>query len=411
MSYFTSVLRYLRDAGPAAGLSEAELKLISTPEREIRVSISLERDNGTSETLEGYRVQWSDARGPFKGGIRFHPDTDLDEVRALSCGMMIKTALLGLPLGGAKGGVVIDPKQYSDAERERVMRGFVRALGDGIGPDKDIPAPDVNTNARLMDVFADEYGAMTGHPEPAVVTGKSIGNGGSEGRSGATGRGAMLVAITLLPKIGLDRESSTVAIQGFGNAGQEIARQFSHHGYKIVALSDSKGTIHKESGIDVDQAIAHKTATGSLAGFPEADDLDADAILTLPCGILVPSALESVITKENADQISAKVILEVANGPVDADAEPVLLKKGIIIIPDVLVNAGGVVVSSYEWIQNKEGVHWSEDEVDDRLTQAMRTASEDVWSRAESRGIDLRRAAYALALERVVAAERDRGQL
>ncbi len=411
MSYYESVLSNIRDAAKTVGISDDALALISHAQNEARVSIPLLRDDGSTETLEGYRIQWNDARGPFKGGIRFHPKVDIDEVRALACGMAIKCAVLGLPLGGAKGGVIIDPARYSDAEQERVMRGFARALADVVGPEKDVPAPDVNTNPRLMDAFADEYGKVVGHAEPAVITGKTIEAGGSEGRGGATGRGAYLAFDAIKPKIDLDPETITLAVQGFGNAGQEIARQFARHGHRVVAISDTKGAIRSDGGLDVDAVIAHKTETGSVQGFPGADAISPDEIITMPCGVLAPSALESVITKDNANDIVAKVILELANGPTESEADAILAKNGVTVIPDVLANAGGVVVSSYEWMQNREGSRWSADEVDDRLVAAMRTAANDVWEYAEKRGITMRNAAYALALERIVAAEKERGRL
>ena len=411
MTFYESVLSHIRSAADVLGIAPDAADLLLHPQHELHVSIPFERDDGSTEIVEGYRIQWNDARGPYKGGIRFHPKVNLDEVRALACSMAIKTAALGLPLGGAKGGVAIDPKQYSQSEQERVMRGFVRAIVDSIGPDKDIPAPDVNTNPHLMDIFADEYGKITGHPEPAVVTGKTIENGGSEGRGGATGRGAYLAFEAIASRIGLDPETITVAIQGFGNAGQEIARQFAHHGRRVVAVSDSRGAIRNEAGLDINALIAHKTATGSVTGFLGADAMPPEDIATVPCGVFAPSALESSITKENAGRVMAKVVIELANGATEAEADAILTENGVIVIPDVLANAGGVIVSSYEWIQNREGAHWSADDIEDRLAQTMRAACHDVLDRAEKHETTLRTSAYALALERIVAAEKDRGRL
>lgn len=402
MSYLKNVLSNLASAAKIVGISPDELAILEHPQREINVSIPLHRDDGSMEELQGYRVQWNDARGPFKGGIRFHHHVDLDEVRALSLSMSIKCAVVGIPLGGAKGGVVVDAKAYSDEEKERIMRGYAHALRGVVGPEIDIPAPDVNTNASLMDAFADELG------DPASVTGKSLGKGGSEGRSAATGRGAYIVFETLKEKIGLDPESSTIAIQGFGNAGQEIARQFARHGYKVVAASDSRATIHHEDGLDLDAVVAHKELTGSVKDLAGAESRSSDAIFETPCGVFVPSALEGVLDEKTAEQLSAKVVLEVANGPATQEADLLLEKNGVTIIPDVLVNAGGVVVSYFEWLQNREGTHWSAEEVEDRLYQTMSSAANDLWEYAEHRGISLRIAAFALALERIMAAERER---
>jgi len=411
MSYLQSVLSTVRSAAKTANVSGDALELLLHPQREVHVTLPLRCDDGSLEMLPAYRVQWNDARGPYKGGIRFHPDVDIDEVRALACSMVLKCAVVGIPLGGSKGGVVIDPKTHSAAELERAMRAYARSIADVVGPEKDVPAPDVNTNAALMDVFADEYGKAIGHPSPAVVTGKTVGKGGSMGRAGATGRGAFLVYETIREKIGLDPESATIVIQGFGNAGQEIARQFAHHGYRVVAVADSKGAVHNEAGINVDELVAHKAATGAVVGFSGADDIDHVTMLELPCGVLIPSALERVITESNAERVQAKLILEAANGPTTHEADAILKKNGVTVAPDILVNAGGVTVSSFEWIQNRENVSWSEEEVEERLATTMRAAANDVWAYAEAHGTTLREAAYALAVDRVAAAEKERGRV
>ncbi len=404
MSYLSSVLSTLKAAAKTAGISDDALARLSQAKREVYVHFPVTRDDGSVELLEGYRVQWNDARGPFKGGIRFHPDVCIDEVRALACAMTIKCAVVGIPFGGGKGGVVIDAKSRTPAELDRAMRGYARAIADVVGPEKDVAAPDVNTNAALMDAFADEYAKIVGHPSPAVVTGKPIGKGGSAGRGGATGRGAFLVFRVIREKMELDEETASVIIQGFGNAGQEIARQFDHHGYRIIAVSDSKGAIHHEKGIDLKALLAHKAATGSVIGFSGADDIDPLTMLELPCGVIVPSALENVITAQNAERVDAKLILEVSNGPTTTEADVILRRNGITVAPDVLVNAGGVTVSSFEWIQDREGVTWNEEEVEERLATTMRAAAGDVWDYASTRGITLRDAAYALAVERIATA-------
>jgi glutamate dehydrogenase len=411
MAFLQTVLANVKQAGAAASVPGRVIELLIRAQREIRVSIPLVRDDGSFEALEGYRVQWNDALGPFKGGIRFHHSVDLDEVRALACSMMIKCALANLPFGGGKGGVVIDAKEHSDAEKERVMRSFARALADVIGPEKDVPAPDVNTNAALMDAFADEYRRVTGRDEPAVVTGKTLARGGSEGRSGATGAGAFFAFDAVRSRILPSASPCTVAVQGFGNAGQEIARRFERNGDRVIAASDSKGAVVLESGLDVEKLIAHKNETGSIAGFPGSRAVGERDFLSLPCDVLVPCALEGMITRENAHGVEAGIVLEVANGPTDGAADEILSATDIICIPDVLANAGGVAVSYYEWLQNRKEEHWTADDVEERLEAAMRKASNEVYMRAQDTGMTMRLAAYSIALERIAAAERDRGRM
>lgn len=411
MPYLHDVLTFIKRAGEAIDLPANAIELLSNPEQEIHSEFPVVMDDGREEMLHAYRVQWNSARGPFKGGIRLHPDIHLDEVKALAATMMVKCAAIGIPFGGGKGGVQVEARGLSLTERERIMRALAHAWKDIVGPDRDVPAPDLNTDAAMMDAFADEIGKIMGRPAPAVVTGKTLGNGGSEGRSTATGRGAYLVFDALKAKLGMDSETATVAIQGFGNAGREIAQQFHHHGYRVVAVSDSQGAIHDEEGIDIKALIAHKEVTGTVKGFTGSRVIEAHELLTLPCGVLVPSALEGQIDHGNAPGIGAKVILEVANGPVTEQADFMLAKRNIIVIPDVLANAGGVAVSYFEWIQNKEGSHWSKEEVEERLTALMHSGAEDIHAFAETHAFDLRTAAYALGLERIVAAERERGRL
>ncbi len=411
MSLIAEVRSRMREAARIAKLDPDALELLSKAERELDVGIPVHLDDGSLRMFEGYRVQWNDARGPFKGGLRYHPKVDMEEVEGLAALMMIKCAVAGIPFGGAKGGVRVDPKSLSREELERLTRGLVRALADDIGPVKDVPAPDVGTTAEMMDWFADEYGEIAGHPEPAVVTGKTVGSGGSEGRDAATGAGVFYVFAALQDRLALDLETATVAVQGFGNVGHEVARQFAHHGFKVVAVSDSHGGIHNEEGLDLAALEAHKAATGSVRDFPGAHNVTQQELLTLPCGILVPSALENQLTASNAEYVEAKVVLEAANGPVNTEAELSLLKRGIHVIPDVLANAGGVVVSGFEWTQNRERVRWTREEVLERLRATMSAAARDVWEFAERHGTSLRIAAYALALERIAAAEKERGRL
>ncbi|HWQ99686.1 MAG TPA: Glu/Leu/Phe/Val dehydrogenase [Candidatus Methylomirabilis sp.] len=418
MSLIDEVRARMRVAARVAKLDPDAFALLSKAERELDVEIPIHLDPssdsglvGSLRMFEGYRVQWNDARGPFKGGLRYHPKVDMAEVEGLAALMMLKCAVAGIAFGGAKGGIRVDPKSLSHEELERLTRGFVRALGDDIGPLKDVPAPDVGTTAMMMDWFADEYGQIVGHPEPAVVTGKTIGHGGSEGRDIATGAGVFMVYDALKEHLGMDPETATVAVQGFGNVGHEVARQFDHHGYKVVAVSDSHGGIHAEDGLDLAMLTAHKAAKGSVRDFPGAQNVTQQELLILPCGILVPSALENQITAGNAPHVQAKVILEAANGPITAEADMLLAKDGVVVVPDVLANAGGVVVSGFEWTQNRESVRWSREEVLDRLAATMKTAAEDVWAYSRKHATTLRIAAYALALERVTAAEKERGRL
>jgi glutamate dehydrogenase/leucine dehydrogenase len=409
-TFLQTVLANIKDAGAAASISKDAIELLTHAQREVRVSLPLTRDDESFEVLEGYRVQWNDALGPFKGGIRFHHDVDLDEVRALACSMMVKCALMDIPLGGGKGGVVVKAKEYSDSEKERIMRLFARALSDVVGPDKDVPAPDVNTYPALMDAFADEYGKVIGIHAPGVITGKTIEGGGSEGRGGATGAGAFFVLQAIRPEVFPDR-AVTAVVQGFGNAGQEIARRLEANGDKVIAVSDSKGAIQSEFGLDIQKLITHKSQTGTVVGFPGSSLINEDELLSLTCDVLAPSALENVITEKNADSIKAEIVLEVANGPIDREADKILTGKSVTCIPDVLANAGGVVVSYYEWLQNQKEERWTAEEVEEKLVNVMKTSSSLVLHRAKNLNATLRVAAYAIALERVLKAERERGRL
>lgn len=409
MSLLQNALEQLASVAERVSVDPTLLERLRHQERLVDVVFPVAMDNGLTQFFHGYRVQWNALRGPYKGGIRFHPHVDLDEVKALAFWMTVKCAVVGIPYGGGKGGVTVDPKSLSQAERERVMRGFTRAIADVIGPERDIPAPDVNTNPALMDVLADTYAEVVGHAEPAVVTGKSLDHGGSEGRSIATGMGGFYVLEAFREHFGLDPESMTVAVQGFGNAGQSIARRCAEHGYRVVAVSDSRGGLHREEGLDVPALIAYKEERGTLEGFPGARAIEPAAILSVPCGVLVPAALENQLTRATAAQVQAQFVLELANGPTTPDADALLVKQGVKVIPDVLANAGGVATSFFEWQQNKVGEHWTETEVLHRLEALMREAAKDVIHRAESQGFTPREAAFALALERLgVAWERKR---
>lgn len=384
-----------------AKVSPAVIERLRHHERIVDVHVPVAMDDGSSRIFHGYRVQWNSARGPYKGGIRYHEQVDMDEVKALAFWMTIKCAVVGIPYGGGKGGVAVNPKLLSAAETERVTRGFTRAIADVIGPDKDIPAPDVNTNAAIMDIIADEYSKLVGQWSPAVVTGKSVFKGGSEGRGSATAQGGFFVFEAFRNKVGMDPESATVVVQGFGNAGHAIAHLFHHHGYKVVAVSDSKGGIHDERGLDIPAVAAYKEEAGSVVGFNGLSTLSQVEVLTLPCGVLVPSALENQLTGDIAPHVRAQMILELANGPTTPEADAYFHQHGVVVVPDVLTNAGGVAVSFFEWQQNKTDEHWPQNEVFDRLKPLMEEASRAVIETTERYGITYRQAAFVLALERI----------
>ena len=359
--------------------------------------------------FQGYRVQYNNARGPFKGGLRFHPDVDDDEVRALALWMTIKTAVVDIPFGGSKGGITLDPNELSERELERLSRGFVQALYRFIGPDQDIPAPDVNTTPQIMAWMADEYSRLIGYNAPGVITGKPLAFGGSEGRDEATGLGGFYILSLLKEKLSFVPEKTTIAIQGFGNAGYHFARLAYDVGHKIVCVSDSQGAIYDEAGLDPHKVQLAKEAEGSVIGYKECERIEGDAVLRQEVDVLVPAALGGVIHKDNANQIKAKVILELANGPTDTIADDILYKKGVIVVPDVLANAGGVTVSYFEWLQNRANEYWDKEQVKSRLKPIMERSFNEIWNLAKEKGVDLRKAAYALALKRIAASMEARG--
>ncbi len=372
------------------------------PDRDIRISIPVKLDSGVQHIFEGYRVEYNNALGPYKGGIRYHPDTEINEVKALAFWMALKCAVANIPMGGGKGGITVDPKKLSKGELERLSRGWIRRLSDILGPHKDVPAPDVNTTPEIMNWMNDEYGKITGDTSGAVITGKPVDQGGSEGRGPATGLGGFYVFEALREKIGLP-EKCSVVIQGFGNVGSNAAEIFTEHGHKVIALSDSKGGIHKADGIDIKKLIEHKKNTGSLAGFEGSTTVTNEELLSLECDLLVPAAFENVITDQNAPKVQAKAILELANGPITPEADEILFKKGIPVIPDILANSGGVTVSYFEWDQNLKGEHWSEQEVFDKLLPLMNDAAAKTFEKAKENNTYLRMGAFILALERIQA--------
>lgn len=397
---FQNAINQLNRAASLSGIKEETVRLLSVPMREVLVNIPVKMDSGDLRLFEGYRVQHNNWRGPFKGGIRYHDQVDENEVKALATWMTMKTAVVGIPMGGGKGGVKVNPKELSATEIEAVTRGWTRAMRGVIGPEIDVPAPDVNTSPREMDWLANEFG------HKAVVTGKSIAGGGSLGRDKATAQGGYFVLEALRSRLLLDPETATVAIQGFGNAGATMAEILHHHGYKIIALSDSRGGIHAEAGLDVGAVAAHKEATGSVQDFPGSRNITNQELLELECGLLIPAALENQISAENAPRIKAKVILELANGPTTPEADDILFGRGVMIVPDILANAGGVTVSYFEWEQNMKNETWDEETVAVRLEKTMIDSAQAVWDRKDKYQTDLRRGAFILALERLEAARK-----
>lgn len=380
------------------GLSDEQKEKLTTPDRILHADLTIPLDAGGTATFPAYRVQFNNARGPYKGGIRFHPDADEDEVSALAAMMAIKCAVVDIPFGGGKGGVSFDPKKHSKTEIEAVARAYVRAFAEHFGPDRDIPAPDVNTNPGVMDIMLDEYEKVVGHRAPAFITGKSIEKGGSLGRDTATADGAVAVFSALLSDRHQSAAGMRAAVQGAGNAGAQAARLLSGLGAKVVALSDSKGTLLSDAGIDVAAALAAKERSGALGTNLEAPD----AVISTPCELLVPAALEEQVRADNEASVKASIVLEIANGPVTPEADASLASRGVAVIPDVLANAGGVTVSYFEWLQNKAGERWDASEVHERLAETMQEAYRDVADFALTRGVTLREAAYALALSRIL---------
>lgn len=372
-----------------------------TPDRILRADLSITLDGGGTATFPAYRVQFNNARGPYKGGIRFHPDADEDEVSALAAMMAIKCAVVDIPFGGGKGGVAVDPKKLSKNELHTLARAYMRAFAKDFGPDLDVPGPDMAATPEIMDEMCDEYGKVVGHDEYAVLTGKSVGKGGIVGRDTATADGAIAVLMTLLADRVLDPANLTAAVQGAGNAGAHAARLLSDYGTKVVAIADSSATVSDANGLSVDAVLALKLDRKSLTEAPGFHDTP-QSIVTTPCDILVPAALEEQIHKENANDVKASIVLEVANGPTTPEADELLAKRGIAVIPDVLANAGGVTVSYFEWLQNRSGEEWTRERVAERLGETMKDAYRDVADFALDRGVTLREAAYALALSRLL---------
>jgi glutamate dehydrogenase (NAD(P)+) len=399
----------LRRVSELVDLGENMLNVLSECKRAIEVSVPVRRDDGSVEVYKAYRVAHNIARGPSKGGIRYHPAVTLEETKALAMWMTWKCALMELPFGGAKGGVAVDPKTLSLAELERLTRRYTTEIITQIGPESDIPAPDVGTSAQVMAWIFDTYSMNKGYSVLGVVTGKPLHVGGSLGREEATARGAGYCIREALRRRGEPLEGARVVVQGFGNVGRNLALLLREVGAVIVGLSDSTGGIHNANGIDLDAAIAHKVENGELTGFDGADDVTNEELLLLDCDVLAPSALEQVITHDNAPQVRAAIVCEGANGPLTLDADDILADRGILVLPDVLANAGGVVVSYFEWVQGLQEYFWKEDEVNARLNDIITRAFNTTWRMSEERGFTMRQAAYALGVGRVAEATITRG--
>jgi glutamate dehydrogenase (NAD(P)+) len=405
---FEAVRGFYEQAAERLGLELSLREALATPSREVTVQLRVPMDFGGFKVFSGYRVQYNDARGPYKGGIRFHPSVSIDEIRTFAALMTWKTALMNIPFGGGKGGVRVDPKLLSEPELERLARGFMRAIADVIGPHVDIPAPDVNTGPREMGWMANEYSRRYG-PTPAVITGKPVVLGGSLGRDAATGRGAAICLERLARSRGWRREDTPVAVQGYGNAGSWLARILEEMGYPVVGVSDSRGTIVSSGGLPASDVLQHKQETGSVVDFPGAETMGGDDILGLDCTVLALGALEESVHEDNADGVKAQVLLEMANYPVTPEADAVLVDRGITVVPDILASGGGVAVSYLEWVQDLQREQWLEERVNDRLAELMGAATDQVMARAESEGLPLREAAYVIGVGRVAEAEIARG--
>ena len=410
VSNYEIVNHWFGIAAERLDLADDLATVLRTSYREVQVQLPIKLGDGKIHVFSGFRVQHNGARGPYKGGIRYHPEVDLDEVRALAALMSWKTAIAGVPYGGAKGGINVPARDLEQAELEKLTRSFIDKINHVIGPTRDIPAPDVNTNAQVMAWMMDEYGKLHGHT-PACVTGKPIPLGGSYGREAATGRGLVYCYREAAPQLGLTPPETRVAVQGFGNVGSWAARILQHLGCQIVAVSDHTGSIRSEKGIDCDDLSRHLREGGDLSDYESADKIGAEEFLGTECEVFIPAALGGMIHADNAELIKAKVVLEGANSPTTPKADEILADRDVLIIPDVLANAGGVVVSYFEWVQNLQHFRWDEREVNDKLGTIMRRAYREVTARARQDDVPLRTAAYEVGIERVVEAARMRGYI
>jgi glutamate dehydrogenase (NAD(P)+) len=407
---FEVALEQLEEAAKLIKLDKGLHQILAHPKRVLTVSLPVKLDDNEIRVFTGFRSQHNDARGPYKGGIRYHPQVTIDEVKALSMWMTWKCAIADIPYGGGKGGIICDPKQMSDLELERMTRRYAYAIADIIGPHTDIPAPDVYTGGKEMAWIMDTYSALKGnYVQPEVITGKPLAIGGSLGRNEATGRGLSFTVREAAKMLKLDMRTSTVAVQGFGNAGQFAAQLLEKQGAKVIAVSDSKGGLQNSNGIDIGALRKHKEKKGTIVGFSEGKSISNEEVLETDCTILVPAALENQITKKNAAKISAKIVAEAANGPTTPDADEILYNNKTLLIPDVLANGGGVTVSYFEWLQNLRREYWSESQVNDMLDKNITKAFSDVYTTHEKYQVNMRKASTLLAVNRVVDAIKIRG--
>ncbi|MFF2178167.1 Glu/Leu/Phe/Val dehydrogenase [Lysinibacillus sp. NPDC058147] len=408
LNLFTSTQVVIQEALNRLGYDEAMYELLKEPLRMLQVRIPVKMDDGTTKVFTGYRAQHNDAVGPTKGGVRFHPAVSEEEVKALSMWMTLKCGIVDLPYGGGKGGVICDPRQMSMDEIERLSRGYVRAVSQIVGPTKDIPAPDVFTNAQIMAWMMDEYSRMDEFNSPGFITGKPLVLGGSQGRDRATAQGVTIVIQEAAKKRGIDIKGARVVIQGFGNAGSFLAKFMHDLGAKVIGISDAYGALHDPEGLDIDYLLDRRDSFGTVTTLFE-NTISNKELLELDCDILVPAAIENQITADNAHNVKANIVVEAANGPTTAEATRILTDRGILLVPDVLASAGGVTVSYFEWVQNNQGYYWTEEEVEERLYKKMVDAFENVYTTATTRNINMRLAAYMVGVRRTAEASRFRG--
>jgi glutamate dehydrogenase (NAD(P)+) len=399
----------LDEVAELMGLAPGVHQILRSPKRALVVSVPFRMDDGSTRVYQGYRVHHNVTRGPAKGGIRYAPQVDLDEVKALAMWMTWKCAIAGIPFGGAKGGVAVDVRAHSRAELERMTRRFASEILPLIGPERDIPAPDMNTNEEVMSWIMDTYSMNKGYSAPGVVTGKPVAIGGSKGRGGATSRGVMYVLFSTLKQLGLGLEEVSVAIQGYGKVGGHAAQLLHDAGCRVVAVSDIDGGLYREKGLDPEAINRHKREAGTVSGFPGAERITNEELLEVDCDVLVPAAVEGVITVKNADRVRAKIVCEAANGPVTFEADKILADRGIFVVPDILANSGGVTVSYFEWVQDIQAYFWSEEEVNDRLRLIMERSFDEVFELARSKGLTMRQAAHWIGVGRVAEAHLTRG--
>ena len=411
MNVFEIVQEQIRQGCETLGAEEAVYEILKQPKRFLQVNIPVRMDDGSVKVFDGYRSQHTDVLGPAKGGLRFHPIVDADEVKALSMWMTFKCAVVGLPYGGGKGAVCCNPKEMSPGEIERLARGFIRAVGNFIGPEVDIPAPDVYTNPQIMAWMVDEYSVLQQRNSFGVMTGKPLNIGGSLGRNTATGRGCVYTVREAAERIGLDLNNSTTVLQGFGNVGSFAGQFMQEEGSTLIAVREIDGAAYNPDGLDVNKLMEYRAEHGTVKGFPGSKDLSNDELMNLPCDILIPAALENQLTSRNAGGVKAKIVAEAANGPTTPEADRILHDKGILVIPDILSSAGGVTVSYFEWVQNLQHFYWTEQEVDERLERIIVDAFDSIYSMSKEHKVSMRNAAYLVAIDRVAQAMKARGWL